>query len=330
MKPFSIATALFLAGISIVASSRSLAVVAPTPPRWYLFEPGQGLSSYYSIVKTKNDDIWVADNSSGNLYRFSPDGGHVRTFPLAPFHPEMMIVGPGGDFYINSLASGAIAIVSQSGKIRTYPLPSGDYAFGGLAVGTDGNVWFVEESHVGRITPRGVITLYPYIPYTLSRVGITSGPDGKLWFVGNHHQSIVGNIDPATKKFTTYDLRRAEWCYPVTIVAGPDGNLWFTCQRDGIGLITTSGKYTMFKMPGFGFAGPQSVAVGPDGALWFSAGKSGPNATICRFDVHTHRLNTWVSPSNIIWPWAITLDTEGNVWGANQSSQVLVFVPRSL
>jgi virginiamycin B lyase len=331
MRNYLLLAASVVVAASILISPSSIAAGA-TSPQWVVFTPGTGLPVYYSIAKTADNDIWVPDNQSGNLYRFSPDGLHVKTFPLYPYHPEMMIVGPGGDLYFNSLASGAIGIVSQAGQIRTYPLPQGVYAFGGLTAGADGNVWFVAESYVGRITPAGVITLFPYIKWALSRVGMASGPDKKIWFVGNTQHGIIGNIDPVTKKFTTYGLWRAQWCYPNSIVSGPDGNLWFSCQRDGIGTITTSGSYKMFRMPGFNFSGsPASIAMGPDGALWFSGGKSGtPGAEIGRFDLHTHRVTTWKAPSYVTPPWSIAFDADGNVWGASLSAQVVVFVPRSL
>jgi virginiamycin B lyase len=299
-------------------------------PRWYVFTPGHGIPVYYSIVKTADNAMWIADNSSGDLSRLSPDGKHVKTFSLFPYHPEVMIVGPHGDFYINSLGSGAIAIVTQSGSFHTYPIPPGDYAHGGLAVGADGNVWFVEESHVGRITPDGVITLFPYIKFALANDGITPGPDGKLWFVGNTQHGIVGNIDPFTKKFMTYALLRAQWCYPHAIVSAPDGNLWFTCQHGGIGMITTTGSYRMFKLPGFNFAeSPQCMVIGPDGQLWLSGG-SGGGAELVRFDTRSHQLTTWKAPSYITQPGSITIDAEANVWGVTPSSQVIVFVRHSL
>ena len=325
-----------LARIALVVAALASLIGVPSAssgassPRWYVFTPGHGIPVYYSIVRTADNAMWIPDNASGDLTRLSADGKHVTTFSLYPYHPEIMILGPHGDFYINSLGSGAIAIVKQSGSYQTYPIPPGDYAFGGLAVGADGNVWFVEESHVGRITPAGVITLFPYIKYSLSNTGITPGPDGKLWFVGNTQHGIVGNIDPFTKKFTTYALLRAQWCYPHAIISAPDGNLWFTCQHGGIGMITTTGSYTMFQMPGFNFSeSPQCLFIGPDGKLWLSGGTSGP-AELIRFDLHTHQLTTWRAPGYISQPVSITSDPEANVWGVTPSSQVMVFVRRSL
>src|SRR5262249_38165424 len=67
---------------------------------------------------------------------------------------------------------------------------------------------------------------------------------------------------------STIEYPLASGSDPNQIVAGPDGNLWFTdLENKTIGEITTSGKVTVYPIPG----GPAvAITNGPDGALWYT------------------------------------------------------------
>ena len=87
----------------------------------------------------------------------------------------------------------------------------------------------------------------------------------------------------------TYSLGGSQ---PGPITSGPDGNLWFgeynaSSGVPDIGKITTTGKITIYSIPGGPGYGPGGITSGPDGNIRFTEvgsdgyiGKITPDGTL--------------------------------------------------
>ena len=108
----------------------------------------------------------------------------------------------------------------------------------------------------------------------------------------------------------TYSLDGSQ---PGPITAGPDGNLWFgeynaSSGAADVGKITTTGKITIYSIPGGTGYGPGGITSGPEGDIWFTEvgsdgyiGKITPDGTV-----------TVVAP--VAWPREIAPGPGGNLW----------------
>jgi virginiamycin B lyase len=146
-------------------------------------------------------------------------------------------------------------------------------------VASDGAVWFTEEvsrywptGMVGRMTTDGHISnIFKIGPAKQYPGGITRGPDGAIWFTidsPSTEPDSIGRIgtDRSLKQFPLRGHRA-----PADIVTGPDGALWFPeVLGNGIGRMTTAGKYSEYTRGISPNCHPLGIALGSDGALWFT------------------------------------------------------------
>jgi streptogramin lyase len=199
-------------------------------------------------------------------------------------------------------------------------LSFGDYGRA-ITSGPDGNIWLTHtaRSSVIRLTPAGEVKEFG-LPAAAG--GIATGPDRNLWFTQGDR---IGRISPEGEALAQFPLRYGK--FSVGIAAGPDGNLWFTESVGehfsptgalpfpvAVGKITPTGAMTEYPLTPQ--VGGGAIITGPEGNLWFRwnplgrttlAGVVSPIATIPS-----------VNP-----PVAITLGSDGNVWFASPTDNVL-------
>jgi virginiamycin B lyase len=133
--------------------------------------------------------------------------------------------------------------------------------------------------------------------------GIAAGPDGNVWFTGD---TSVGRITP-TGTVTLFAV-------PTTgglggIAAGPDGNLWFTEGGNYLDRITPAGTISRFPLP----RPAGGISLGADGRLWLAESKA---SRIGRYDIGSHTLTEYPTPTANAWPHGIHLGPDGNIWFA--------------
>ena len=100
---------------------------------------------------------------------------------------------------------------------------------------------------------------------------------------------------------------------------GPDNNLWFTDPgTDSVGMITTAGKYTEYKLPSI-TADPDGIVTDPqDGSLWITEEFDGKIAEI---STQGQVLNQYTVPGNFPQPSGITVGPDGNLWFAEMGGK---------
>lgn len=155
-----------------------------------------------------------------------------------------------------------------------------------------------------RVDKRGVVKLFNDPEGDPLPSGITQGPDRAVWFtdIGN---GIVGRVTGSGK----YTLQQIVGGVSDGITVGPDQNLWFTVGNGGggVGRITTSGDFSIFKDPGGSYT--QGITTGPDGALWFAES----NGTVGRITTAGKVTHFAVATRNAQLEGIVT-GPDGNLW----------------
>ena len=233
--------------------------------------------NFPQITAGSDGNLWMTD-TSGIIYKVSPAGALLATYPVAAF-PFGPVLGPDGNVWFagSSQSGGQIGRITPSGVTTLFPWP-GEFPFSKMTVGPDGNLWAIGiDNHfpvndfvAGRVTPSGVITAFP-LPSLASRHSasdLAAGADGNLWYADSQSDAI-GRITP-TGNVTLFVAPTGS--SPDAIGAGPDGNLWFGDDATkSIGRITTSGQIGLFDVSSVGSqAFPTLFTAGPDGRVWMA------------------------------------------------------------
>jgi virginiamycin B lyase len=95
------------------------------------------LGRLYGIAASPNNTVWVGDQLSNAVWRFSPATGWSRfPIPTPNSMPTQMQLGPDGNLYVAERNARAVAQVTPTGRIVEIPLTSLDpgAAPAGLAV----------------------------------------------------------------------------------------------------------------------------------------------------------------------------------------------------
>lgn len=137
---------------------------------------------------------------------------------------------------------------------------------------------------------------------------------GQIWFVGQVG-NYVARLDPATGKFTRYELE--ERALPHNVVVAPDGMVWYAGNGNGhIGkLDPATGKVTRYAMPDSTARDPHTLHFSRAGdVLWFTV-QGG--AQIGRLDPRTGRVRLVKAGEpgrGSVRPYGIELDSRGRPW----------------
>lgn len=242
-----------------------------------MFELGSGVHAF-SVTFDSSGRLWFAGGPSERtavVGRVEPDGS-ILEIPIPESTRsswEMSIVeGSDGAMWFTDPWTSALGRVSASGEIVMHKLPRG-HGPAELAAGPDGALWFTipGKDRIGRMTMAGELTEFKVAPHS-GLSDITAGPDGNLWVTLEQKSKILRITPTGARKVFALPPETA----PESIVAGP-GGLWFSegiwgapKGRNRLGLITTGGKVTQFKVPAK--FGTREIAVGPDGRIWFTTG----------------------------------------------------------
>ncbi|TXS08048.1 hydrolase [Streptomyces sp. wa22] len=202
--------------------------------------------------------------------------------------PADVVLSQDGTLWVAESSLAAIAQIAPSGKVTQHPLPrDGGFAPrpSDLVPSPDGGIWYAAGDQLGHLSRSGKFTWWgdggevgngpgagPDVPGFPD--ALTFGPDDTVWY----EHSAAGD-----KVFSRVDLKQGPMQITrldtqfsvVAMTEGPDGAVWFTQseeydakQREGIGRLTSDGKYRKWPLPAN--SSPGALVAGPDRALWFT------------------------------------------------------------
>jgi virginiamycin B lyase len=233
----------------------------------------------------------------------APPGG-IEQFPFSSpndYPYGGLTAGSDGNVWFTerSLNEGAIALMTQEGKITEYPIPT--------------------EKPVGAL---------PEFSYPQA---IAQGPGGELWFTetgtNSASEELIGQVTlksggaPQIKEFPLPTGN-----YPNQIAAGPEGNMWFTAGSSSGGKvwrITPAGVLTPYTIPVKAassvepeFSSPVGIAQGPGGYMWFA--DQGVNDEgkpfVDRINTSTGQIEEFPIPTKYGYPSGIAEGANGDMW----------------
>jgi hypothetical protein len=211
-------------GLGLGGAALAAAVIATAMPAAagaYSTAPGYSASDYATgfpssaandwgpigIAFDTSDNLYVADNVDGNIYRFQPGGGTVSAATRLTPSPipgglTGLAIGPSGALYAASYGANAIVQVNPmtgevTGVVADVPCPTG------VAIDPVSGDMFVSENQCGSTIYRvsnyasGQGTVAPYA--TLPGVdGLAFAPDGTLYAESNGSIDAVDGTASAT------------------------------------------------------------------------------------------------------------------------------------
>jgi virginiamycin B lyase len=148
------------------------------------------------------------------------------------------------------------------------------------------------------------------------------GPDGSLWYANWGLSSTLGRFDPRSETFQSFPAGDGTFHIEDLTVA-PDNTVWYT-------KVPASGLYGTFPFALVHFdpataastsydlnALPTGIAMGPDGNVWLTQtfstqGDSG--SSLARFDVATHQVTTYPTPTPNSSPGGLVSGPKGTLW----------------
>lgn len=195
---------------------------------------------------------------------------HVR---VPDAWPERLALDDDGGLWMTDRFWG-IARLDGDGYIDQHSLGGDDAsAVADIVKGPDGAIWFAAFESVGRVDDAGDVKTWRVDGFGLART--IAAANDEVWFTNDGQP---GHIEKLTEDGSSarFPLSGERATFEMAgLAVGPDGALWFT-QRgygrepgDGIGRMTTNGRYTSWALPRRR-AAPRRIAAGSDGAMWFT------------------------------------------------------------
>lgn len=133
---------------------------------------------------------------------------------------------------------------------------------------------------------------------------------GQVWFAGQAGH-YVGRLDPATGKFTRFEL--PDGTGPHNVIVGASGDIWIAGNRVGwIGRMDpASGELETFSTAEKGVDDPHTLIQADDGRIWFTAQHSN---RVGVFDPESEALHVEEVPTSRARPYGIVLDESDTPW----------------
>jgi DNA-binding beta-propeller fold protein YncE len=176
------------------------------------------------VAFDQSDNLYVADNADGNIYRFAPGGGAASdatrvTESGLPGGPAGLAVARDGRLYLARGRSGDVVELDPSSGRILRSVAGGVRCATALAVDPMSGDLFVAQNQCGNTIWRisgfasGPGTATPYVSNLAGVDGISFGNDGTLWAESNGQVETIGGTTSGAPGAVT----------PITYVRGADG-----------------------------------------------------------------------------------------------------------
>jgi virginiamycin B lyase len=232
----------------------------------------------FALSTVGGGDLWMLSAGApleGRVTRFNPDAG-ITYWNLGYTRVVSIAADSQGGAWVTNQYGEGISYFDSDNNEHFFDSP--EYTDPApVTVAGDGAAWFGDGSTtIKRITRTGNLQNF-HASGDGEIVSLTKGPDGAVWYAKFEpgggwlgppaSGGIIGRLSlgGSPKLFKT----PMEDMTPSSLITGKDGALWFTTRLgEGIGRMTTSGKYSFASLPGGRKA--DSIAFGPDGAIWYT------------------------------------------------------------
>ncbi len=241
--------------------------------------------------------------------------------------PMGVVFDQVGDLWITERLGNRVSRLRRDGGIDRYAIPTANAWPTGIALDSKGRLWFTETKgdKIGMIDPTtGTLHEYPLPVSGAMATGIAVDRADRVW-VAERDVNIIGRFDPQTREFTQYTFPTQN-SKPCSVAIDEKGTVWFSERNGGkIGRINSDGSIQEFAL-GDEFSGPFILVADRQGDLWFSELFS---SRIGRFDARENRFEHFPIPGAKAHPAGVAIDSKGNIWFAQQSTNKLGLIVRT-
>ena len=267
---------------------------------WVVPTPG---ARPHDPLVTRDGMLWYSGQFANVLGRLDPQTGHIREFKLEPdaSGPHGLVEDSAGNIWYTANFKAYIGRLDpKTDKVREYPMPDPKTARDPHTPIFDraGTLWFTVQSgnKVGRLDPKSGAMKVVESPTPRSRpYGIQIDSNDAPWFV-EFGANKIARVDRDTMAIHEYTLPHAE-SRPRRLAIAKDGAIYYSDYARGyLGrLDPKTGEVTEWPSPGGAKSLPYGILARGD-AIWYSESGVKPN-TLVRFDLGTHKFQTWAIPS---------------------------------
>jgi virginiamycin B lyase len=198
-----------------------------------IFDPKTGKNEEVSLGKNAaphgvivgpDGAAWLTEGGQNAIARVDPTTRKVTLYPLAKNIPyanlNTAVFDKTGVLWFTGQSGYYGRVDPKTGQVDTWAAPRGSGAYG-ITVTPSGDVWYVSlaSNYLARIDLKTGATAELVEP-PRSGAGprrVWSDSQGRLW-VSFWHAGAVGNYDPATKKWSLWQLPVSKFgCYAVYV-----------------------------------------------------------------------------------------------------------------
>ncbi len=265
-------------GDRITTQQFTLTVPGTPPQQLTVFANGDyggwATCSVNSITTTSGANLWVSDNSSPRILRYTTRPLSLTESFALPGSPAQIITATDGTVWYIDVTNNRVGSISLSNGVWTVDstITTGSQPKL-LTPGSDGSVWVIDgvDSTATKITNDGIVRAVSVSVSLPSGTpsGITTGADGSIWFGDRSTGSLLRIANPDYVPGVETPLALARSGSDMALATGPDGDIWVQFQGTPTvqGVKEVSGTWTVqsaITLPGNGF----TVAAGPASTLW--------------------------------------------------------------
>lgn len=268
----------------------------------YLLETPQ--AEPHDITVDSKGIAWISERTTGHIARFDPDTFAYTRIPLPPG-----------------------AVDSSKSRLNAIQADSRDRLW--VSDGAPNRRLVVYDSKAGEFN---IFDAPKASMGTSTGNTIRISKDGMVWMTAISNNQIW-RLDPATKKFTTYDVpsgvKAKVSARPYGMAASGDGKLWFAQNSyDLIGRVDpATGKVEEFEVPAKG-SDPRRMGTDAEGNPWL--GLFGV-CKLVKIDYRTAKMTLYSPPTPDCGAYSVSVDLKRNlIWVSEQwTGKLARFDPRT-
>ncbi len=245
----------------------------------------------HSLECDADGNIWITCAIGGKMAKFDVKTEEWTVVSSAPdparrgIYPHTLRVDKQGVVWYTDAGRGVFSLDPNHNNVRKfYKLPDEDQAVGrgvgesrgrtpyGIDVAPNGHIWYTKlnGNRVGRIRPEAPDgDIKEWNPPFVGPRRLHVAADGIVWVPGCG-SGVFAKFDPATEKWTVYDLPNKENQFPYALHIHPQtGDVWIcgTTNDSMFRFIPSTEELIEYPMPSR-VTYTREIEFGKDGSVW--------------------------------------------------------------